>query len=486
MKRTIYKGIVAVVSALSLLASCQTENDKGIEPDKVYLPKRGVVVESVYDLGTPMTMSLWTDKSGRGKQSATVTYSVDESLLAQIAADDPTKSYTLLPASCYTLPSQLTYQLAPGDEYAKFDFSYDPATIVAAQGGVYGAQTMALPLRISVSGDATVSDEINDAPDYAVIVFNVMKPVVTITNTNLNDLKVTLGETGDTLYTLPVGMNFDNQWDVTFGLETDPAALQTLVDAYNAANNSNMRLLDPTALTVDATTATLPQGTNATSLAFRIDRSKVQVGASVLPLRLADVSSPLYADENAVAYLVVRGVANRLDRTGWTASAHTFHAGNGPEKLLDGAPDGNEDLNLGDNYQIAWKSEYGGFADDNPYVIIDMQRPESVAEVEVFPRYQGMAVFSPTADNSTVNTSVVAQHNVFGYTVYASLDGVTWTQQCDYFTCPAATKDVIIDLYSSVEARYVKVEMDTPGRRTPTNKSVANTVGLMEVYLRGF
>jgi hypothetical protein len=484
MKKIIFIGLMIAMSGLAL-TSCDDQN-KGLEPDKVYLSRRGVVIESTYSLGEPVKVSLWANKSGIKKSAVRITYLIDGNLLTQLAADNPEQTCRLLPANCYTLPSNMTFDLAPGDEYAKFEFTYDPAAIMAESQGVYQEDLLALPIRIKVEGNGVdITDEMDNG-DYAILVFDVMKPVINITNTMLPDLNVTLGETGMANYVLPVGIDFVSKWNINFMLETDSATLAAAVDAYNSANGTAMKLLPPSSLYINSETAVLSEGGTEAGLSFNIDKEKVQVGGALLPLILTGVSSPLYVGNDSIAFLTVRGMANRLPRAGWMATSHTFHPGNEADKVLDGLEGGDIDFNIGNYYHVAWKGEYNGFADDDPYVIINMGEKKTVAQVEIFPRYQGMQRFTPTDANNTANDAVVAALNILGYEIHTSDDGALWTKQSNTYTCPATQKSLVIDLYNSVETQYVKVYLITPGRNDPTNKNVANTVALVELYVRGF
>ncbi|MGV8093172.1 MAG: DUF1735 domain-containing protein [Mangrovibacterium sp.] len=128
---TYLKSILLLV--VVLLFSCEDHRMDGMEPDKVFLAKRGLVTESVYNIGETVTANYWTYKSGVGITTCTVEYRIDAAVLEQYNLENGT-AYKLLPKDCYTL-GDTRFTISGKDLHAPFSFTYDPALIVEASGG---------------------------------------------------------------------------------------------------------------------------------------------------------------------------------------------------------------------------------------------------------------------------------------------------------------------------------------------------------------
>src|SRR5690554_237738 len=102
MMKQIVKNTLFVATVLLFMFSCEDHRMDGMEPDKVFLVKRGLVTESVYNIGEIVTTNYWTYKSGYLGTSCTINYEIDEALLNEYNSENET-TYKLLPESCYTL-----------------------------------------------------------------------------------------------------------------------------------------------------------------------------------------------------------------------------------------------------------------------------------------------------------------------------------------------------------------------------------------------
>jgi hypothetical protein len=447
--------------------SCEDNRLNGLEPDKVYLSRHGIIEESVFDLGEDVIVDLWANKSGIKGTSATVIFSVDEQVLTDFAAKYDTL-YSLLPENQYRILNGTSFYLSGDEQYAKFRFSYNPAAIVhELYAGEYEKTQYALPVKITVeTGEVDITDEMEDG-GYAIIVFRIKKPVINIRQTDFQELAVTAGETGTENITVPVELDFASKWDLQFGFSTDEQTLSDAVAEYNAANGVNYTLLPPEAYSMLTENPALPVGQQVAEVSFVIRKEQVPLGNYVLPFVLNRVTEPIQIGNNNKAFVVVKAVAERLDRTGWTATARTHDGAYPPEKVLDGdETDGNVSY-----WHVSYKAALGNCADLDPWLKIEMPEAKTVGQVEIYPRYAGMI------SNNALH--------VQGYEIFTSDTGGdgTWTKQAE-IRCPNTTRMVLIDI-PMIETRFVKIGVLSDGKLSQ-QCGAGNTVGIMEIYLRGY
>jgi hypothetical protein len=462
---TYLKSILLLV--VVLLFSCEDHRMDGMEPDKVFLAKRGLVTESVYNIGETVTANYWTYKSGVGITTCTVEYQIDAAVLEQYNLENGT-AYKLLPEDCYTL-GDTRFTFSGKDLHAPFSFTYDPALIVEASGGTYETNEYALPIRIIPDGVELTNENLGGgSADQVIVVFNVKKPVLNILRDDFEAFAITAGETGTANYTFEAGMPFTSKWDISFGFSTDPQVLNNALNVYNTANGVSYELLGSDAYSILTENLTIPVGGDRIQVEFSIDRTEVDLGNFVLPLVLSDVSSPLLAGPDSMIFLPVRCVANRLTpASGWVATASTYNAqspANLPRYIFDG--------DLTSYWHVVFKGQNGGLKDPDPWVMIDMNETKTICQVEIYPRYQGMAG--------------VGVNNIDGYEIFTSETGTdgSWTGHGYHDASSVSDKSrsqFLFDLTEPTPARFVKVKITNNQPLTG-----GNTVGLMEVYLRGY
>lgn len=447
-----YSLFVAAV----LLSSCEDHRMDGIEPDKVFLIKRGLVTESVYNIGETVTSGYWTYKSGYSGTSCTIDYNINEELLKDYNLENGT-AYMLLPENCYTL-GETRFTISEKSMYAPFSFTYDPALVLEASNGVYEASEFALPIHITSSGVDITNETLEGGPgDRVIVVFNIKKPEMNILRGNFEALIVTAGEIGTANYTFEVGMPFISKWTVNFGFSSNLQVLNDAVDDYNVENGVDYRLLDDDTYQILTENLVIPVGGDRITVDFNVDRTKLNVGNFVLPLVLSDISSPLFAGADSIIFLPVRCVADRITSTeDWSVTASTYNAQsppNPPRLIIDG--------NLTTNWHVVWKGQNGGLIDPDPWVTIDMKEEKTIYQVEIYPVING---------------------HISGYQIYTSTDGNTWTGHGFHDTAARKSQTMFLfDLTGPTLARFVKVGITN---NEPLNGG--NTVGLYEVYVRGF
>ncbi len=453
----------------SLWLSCEDHRMDGLEPDKVYLAKRGLVIESVYNIGEIVTANFWTYKSGYLGTSCTINYEIDEAILNTFNSENGT-NYTLLPGNCYTL-GETSFTISGKEMHAPFSFTYDPALIVEAAGGAYESNNFVLPIRIIPEGVEITNENLaGDNADQVIVVFNIKRPELNILRDDFEALAITAGETGAVGYKFEIGMPFISKWDVSFGFSSEPEALENALNVYNTEHGVNYELLSDEAYDFLTDDMTIPVGKSDLQVDFMIDREKVDLGNFVLPLILTDVSFPIYAGSDSLIFLPVRCVANKIIPTvDWMVTASTYNkqgVASLPEYLIDGIEG---DVNK--YWHVVWKGQNGGLKDPDPWVMIDMKENRTIYQVEVFPRCPGTPGFSGI-------------NNIDGYEIFTSTTGEegSWTGH-GYHDASSPTdksrKQFLFDLITPTTTRFVKIKITN-------NSANDNTVGLFEIYLRGY
>lgn len=453
----------------SLWLSCEDHRMDGLEPDKVYLAKRGLVIESVYDIGEIVTANFWTYKSGYSGTSCTINYEIDEEILNTFNSENGT-NYTLLPGNCYTL-GETSFTISGKEMHAPFSFTYDPALIVEASGGAYETNEYALPIRIITNGvELTDENLAGGNADQVIVVFNIKRPELNILRDDFETLFITAGESGTVGYKFEVGMPFTSKWDVSFGFSSEPEVLENALNAYNTANGVNYGLLPDEAYDILTENLIIPVGKSGLQVDFIIYRENIDPGNFVLPLILSDVSSPIFAGADSLIFLPVRCIANRIaPSVNWIVTASTYNKqppASLPEYIIDGI-----EADATKYWHVVWKGQNGGMKDPDPWVMIDMNENRTIYQVEIFPRCPGTPGFSGI-------------NNIDGYEIFTSMSGVegSWTGHGYHdASSPAdkSRKQFLFDLTAPTTTRFVKIKI-------ANNSANDNTVGLFEVYLRGY
>ncbi len=438
-----------------LLYACEDHRLDGMEPDKVYLAKSGLITESTYDLGEKVTAEYWTYKSGISGTTAVIEYKIDNVLLEAYNVEHGT-TYDPLPENCYEL-GETRFTIGGKEMHAPFAFTYDPALIVAASEGVYESQEFVLPIRIISEGVEITDENPEGTPDQLLIVFDIKQPTLNILRGDFEPLTITAGQVGKVSYSFDVGMPFTSKWDVQFGFSTDAAVLDEAVDSYNTQIGSNYTLLPQSVYELVTADLSVAEGNDFVTAEVEIDREKIGLGNFVLPLVLSDISAPLFAGHDSVIFIPIQSAANRLEvMDTWEATASTFNAANPPANVIDGDP--------ATFWHVVYKGQNGGLKDPDPWVMIDLKELRTIYQVEVMP--------TQTA-------------NIDGYEILTSETGEDgdWTGHGFHEASSPADKartQWLFDLQAPTTTRFVKVRITNNQPSTG-----GNTVGVGEVYLRG-
>ena len=279
-----YNIFLMALSVFSLwFVSCDEYRDADELDDQLYLQKSGLLEAKVFNWGT-FTYELPVINS------ATVRLSVDESILAAYNETNGT-DYKLMPDNCYSLKEgSLSFT---EDDYRKFFLiDFDPASLTDL--GNDGLQYVLPCLLVTDNADIRIAEE-----DKAQILIkpSVYQPYIGFETPGIyrtgSEFSIKTDD-DDVLVIYPkVQVNYYNDWDISYDVEVNSAAL----DEYNGSLSAGARkykLLPEGAYTIDRSTCILNKNRDYEYLkitleekAFKVDENNYAFGYYALPLKIA-------------------------------------------------------------------------------------------------------------------------------------------------------------------------------------------------------
>lgn len=276
--KSIYLRIFLFAGLLPGLFSCEDHRMNNMVDDSVYLANFGIKEQNVYK-GDGFTYPVTVIKSGAGMQGGSVTLAVNELLLAEHASQ-----YTLLPNQYYTLKtSQL--QFDKSDYRLDFDVDFDVAGIEALQAST--GLEYALPFELAAAGSSLklTGDAVQH---YSILVPKVLTPSLAFKSPGLQGVASSVNPSSppETKFHVFVNTNYHNNWNITYELQVDEAALSD----YNQANETSHKLLPSDAYRIDSQSAIVPPLNNEWSFDYYLIKDKAPAGSYMLPVRISSVS----------------------------------------------------------------------------------------------------------------------------------------------------------------------------------------------------
>lgn len=281
------------LSVFSLwIVSCDEYRDANELDDQLYLQKTGLTEMKVFNWGT-FTYELPVIKSGKGNHSATVKLLVDESVLTAYNEANGT-DYRMMPENCYSLrEGSLSFT---EDDYRKyFLIDFDPQTLTGLE-----ADGIQYVLACSMTTDNAGIQLAGEDKANILIKPSVHQPYIGFETPNIyrtgSEFSIKTDD-DDLLVIYPkVQVNYYNEWDISYEVEVNSAAL----DAYNQNQGAGARtykLLPEDAYSIDHSTCVLKKNRDYEYLqitlqekAFKIDDDNYAFGYYALPLKISSVS----------------------------------------------------------------------------------------------------------------------------------------------------------------------------------------------------
>lgn len=335
-------------------------------------------------------------------------------------------SYKQLPADCYSLDNT-EIEFSSSDRYKKVQLSIHPQKVkeqIAANAEV----KWVIPLKME-----SLNDSVNaNSNEYFVVINGVISPTIGFVSATPDARVIEKSNAADYTEKLSLGIDTDNKWDIECTLGID----ESYINTYNKMNGTTYELLPAEYYEMPASVK-LTSGSNDALASIKVKAASLPAGDYILPVAVTDVSEFKLSASNVMP-LIVRVMGNKLDRTGWTATADTENRSDGctVDKMLDG------------NVNTTWHSQWNGGTHALPdNIIIDMKAEYSIDHVSLRQRAAG----EDYRDTKTVE-------------IYTSKDGADWTF---VGTCNMAKvqEDQIFKVTTTL-GRYVKLKV-TESYRSP-------------------
>lgn len=275
MKNILVASLALILGVIS--TSCEDNKEEFLSDYStiLYLRNSGDQPLTLYKTGDETDYQIIISKAGSNQSAVTeadITV-MDQNALDIYNADNGT-TYVILPASCYQLGNT---QLSFGSDETfkhvnvtfKTDLIYDlpPADYV-------------LPVQLVNS-----QDSINPRKNEMVIFPTVVIPTVSLERTGYVNNVFTDASAELTKFTLPMSIPLISNWTFDCKVSID----QTLLDAFNIENETDFALLPKEAYSMsgDGVIAFTP-GFDSRDLEITVNRTKVDYGNFVLPVRLTE------------------------------------------------------------------------------------------------------------------------------------------------------------------------------------------------------
>jgi len=257
--------------------SCEDYRMANMTNDKVYIGNHGINPQNIYK-GGEIVYSQMVIKSGVGQSGGNVSLSVDESLLTGFS------EYSLLPAQYYSFKSS-NLNFDKSDYQMPFEIQFDAEGIEELKRET--ELNYALPIRLISESTSLPLSETEDT-DFSIIVPHVLEPYVSFRDPGLgNNISTVSGPSAaETRFFAFVSTNYHNQQELTYQVEVDEEALES----YNAANETNFKILPAEGYRLDEASMKIPHLNNTASLAYYLYKDKVPKGNYVLPVTIKQVS----------------------------------------------------------------------------------------------------------------------------------------------------------------------------------------------------
>lgn len=443
------KNIYYLTGCLMLLGACNNskydlENLVPQEYHKIlYIKDSGKQSMTLYDTNENQNYTLNVVKSGSDLlQTANVNIQVlSQDEVDKSYSEPEAENYKVLTPECFTLDTQ-ELVFASNDLTKSVNISINPDEVKKFIEDNPDAKWV-LPFKATSENDS-INSEMNE---LFLQITGVVMPNVEFTNVDVEVQEYQFEAVPVFDNNISIRLNTENKWEINCGLTVD----ESYVATYNEKNNSVFRLMPEGSYTVPES-VTLSSVTSV-DFTVTIDGSKLnQTGDYILPIRISDVSRFEISPDKNVYPILVRVVAEELDRTGWTATAdseeQTGEGSNGPAQMaLDG--------DLGTYWHSIWQT--GSGRRSLPYtIIIDAQKEYTFAQF-------GFVHRSGWTDTGDIE-------------VYVSSDSENWGEAVGTFTLAMVGTNQIFTI-APKQGRYIKVIV------TRSNRD--NNASLAEIYAYG-
>lgn len=373
--------------------SCEKNNELSDKAASIYsVAENGFKPLLSYDIDEQYKTELWIQKGGFGNDNNKIGFHVDANILDSLNKEDGT-NYQLLPADCYSLTIP-DVSFAKDDRLLAAELTYDPTKIASLCG--YNTVQYVLPLQaLAANGN------LNPERDRIILGFEVAQPIVTIANGGFQNVDI------NAIRLLPVEIEvpFTNKWNIDCVLKND----QSIVDEYNASNNSFFALLPPEQYTAPEKIE-LKEGETSVVINYQLSDNLLP-GNYLLPIQIDKINATIGGQttnvlvpdtKTSILYSLIKQ-GEKVEKSGWSILSATSE-----EVTGEGVGNGKAIHLIDGNSETFWHSKWSGGNVPLPYeIVIDMKKDVHVAQIELLPRGRGsnnplkLVKFEGSMDNST-------------------------------------------------------------------------------------
>lgn len=384
--------LLYILGLLVSMYSCEKNNDLSDKADSIYsVAENGMKPLLAYDIDEKYKTELWVQKGGFGNDNNQIIFQVAPDILDSLNKEDGT-SYQLLPEDCYSL-TMPEVGFTKEDRLLAGELTYDPTKIASLSG--YNTVRYVLPLQAKAT-----NGKLNPERDRIILAFEVAQPIVTIANGGFQHVDI------NTIKILPVeiAVPFTNKWNIICKLKND----QSLVDEYNASNNTFFALL-PTDQYVAPAKIELKEGENSSVVNYQLSDDLLP-GNYLLPVQIDEIDATIGGKptdvlipdtKTSILYALIKE-GNKVDKSAWSIVSATTE-----EPTGEGVGNGKAIHLIDGNNETFWHSKWSGGNTPLPYeIVIDMKQNVHVAQIELLPRGRGsnnplqLVRFEGSMDNS--------------------------------------------------------------------------------------
>lgn len=284
------KIIFASLAAAFLMThtACEDEKSEYLSDFSTILSFRnsGEIPLDIYNTGDDTEYRVVINKGG-SELGATTEVSVavmDDAALTIYNAEQWT-AYKALPATCYELKGDTKLTFAASDLYKTMDVVLK-TELIKGLPALKAGEAYVLPLQLQNS-----KDSINSKIGTAFIKPNVVTPTVFFSKSGYTQNFFSDNGPVKMNFTLPVEISLPSNWEFSCGLAID----EVLLDEYNKENECDFALLPPASYTMSPTVNFTNDKESVKEVTIEVDRTGLDYGNFVLPVRLSSCSKPQFA-----------------------------------------------------------------------------------------------------------------------------------------------------------------------------------------------
>lgn len=291
------KRIIAasLIGLLVLGTSCEDKRDEFLSDydTRMYFRNSDLQEQDCYITGDLTNYTVSVVKAGselNAVADASVTMMDEAQLLAY--NDQNVTNYSILPSECYTLNGELKMDFAADDLYRTFDVAFNPELIYKLPKANY-----VLPMVLSSSKTVTENKNVIFVKPNPII------PTIFFEKSGFSSTSLSKSGPDQVKLDLSVIIPLANKWEFEYTVKAD----KDLLDAYNAEHHTSFQMLPADAYTLTETNR-FGLGEKVANNSIVVDKTKLDMGEYVLPLRLTNCTQPYFQIEEEKSVCLVSSI----------------------------------------------------------------------------------------------------------------------------------------------------------------------------------